>query len=156
METTAFDRSSRARLLVAAAGMALAGLAASGEALAMGAAAVRPPAAEFGTGPRPSSHGLYAASLEPREPLALRQMQTVAVRLLDAQGRPVENATISIQGGMPEHMHGLPTQPRVTRTKDDGVYEIEGLRFSMGGWWELRLSIESPAGADSVTFNLGL
>jgi hypothetical protein len=36
------------------------------------------------------------------------------------------------------------------------VYEIEGVRFSMGGWWELKLAIESPAGVDSVTFNLSL
>jgi hypothetical protein len=57
---------------------------------------------------------------------------------------------------MPEHGHGLPTQPRVRRALGDGVYEIEGLRFNMGGWWELKLAIESPAGADSVTFNLSL
>jgi hypothetical protein len=26
----------------------------------------------------------------------------------------------------------------------------------MGGWWELKLAIDSPAGADHVTFNLSL
>jgi hypothetical protein len=36
------------------------------------------------------------------------------------------------------------------------VYEIEGVRFSMGGWWELKLAIDSAAGADTVTFNLSL
>ena len=36
------------------------------------------------------------------------------------------------------------------------MYEIEGLRFNMGGWWELKLAIDAPAGADSVTFNLSL
>jgi hypothetical protein len=26
----------------------------------------------------------------------------------------------------------------------------------MGGWWELRLAIESPSGTDTITFNLNL
>jgi hypothetical protein len=36
----------------------------------------------------------------------------------------------------------------------EGRYLIEGVRFNMGGWWELRLDISSPAGEDGVTFNL--
>ncbi len=132
-------------------------LAAGEHVLAMGDAEVKPPAvSEFGLGPRASTRRVYTAKLEPREPIRLRQLQTVPVRVLDAKGDPVDDARISIQGGMPEHRHGLPTQPRVTRSLGGGVYEIEGVRFSMGGWWELRLVIESAAGNDSVTFNLGL
>jgi hypothetical protein len=113
---------------------ALAGTAGCGEVLAHGTDDVRPPAAsEFGLGPRASAKGVYTAILEPREPIRLRQMQKVAVRVLDAAGRPIEGASISIDGGMPEHRHGLPTQPRVTRSLGEGVYEIEGVRFSMGG-----------------------
>ena len=127
------------------------------EVLAMGSDSGRPPAeSEFGLGPRASIKGVYTATLEPREPLRKRQLQKVIVRVVDARGRPIDDALIAIDGGMPEHMHGLPTQPRVTRALGDGMYEIEGVRFSMGGWWELRLAIDSPAGADSVTFNLSL
>ena len=133
------------------------GLAGCNEVLAMGSAEAHPPAAsEFGFGPRASINHVYSATLEPREPLKLRQLQTVAVRVVGANGLPVDDAAITIGGGMPEHKHGLPTQPRVGKSLGGGVYEIEGVRFSMGGWWELRLAIESPAGADSVTFNLGL
>jgi hypothetical protein len=121
------------------------------------AAQVRPPAqAEFGLGPRTSLHGVYTATLEPREPLRRRELQKVVVRVVDASGRPIDDASIAIDGGMPEHLHGLPTRPRVTRSLGGGMYEIEGVRFSMGGWWELRLAIESAAGADGVTFNLSL
>jgi len=116
----------------------------------------RPAAAEFGLGPRPSVAQLYTATLQPRQPLRLRQLESVPVRIADASGRPVEGVAIAVSGGMPEHGHGLPTQPRVTRALGDGVYEIEGVRFSMGGWWQLTLAIEAPAGADSVTFNLSL
>jgi hypothetical protein len=57
---------------------------------------------------------------------------------------------------MPQHGHGLPTRPRVTRALGDGVYEIEGVRFSMGGWWEFTLAITAAAHSDVVTFNLAL
>ena len=57
---------------------------------------------------------------------------------------------------MPQHGHGLPTRPRVTRSLGDGIYEIEGVRFNMGGWWEFKLAITAPTGSDVVTFNLNL
>jgi hypothetical protein len=133
------------------------GASACGHLLAMGRGEVqRPAATEFGFGPRASARHVYTATLQPREPLRLRQLQTVPVMISDASGRPIDGAAISVDGGMPEHAHGLPTRPRVTRSLGGGVYEIEGVRFSMGGWWELKLAIDSPAGADSVTFNLSL
>jgi len=118
--------------------------------------ATRPPESEFGRGPRTSQNHLYTATLQPVEVLSVRRLQTVSVRITDANGEPVDNAVITVDGGMPEHGHGLPTQPRVTRAFGDGVYEIQGLRFSMGGWWELKLAIASESGADKITFNLNL
>lgn len=159
MESTATNSPQARRRLVLAGALLALTLTATGceDVLAFGGHDVRPPAAaEFGLGPRASGNGTFTATLEPREPIALRKLQTVAVRVVDAKGQPVTGASIAVGGGMPEHRHGLPTQPRVTRSIGEGVYEIEGLRFSMGGWWELKLAIESPAGADNVTFNLGL
>jgi hypothetical protein len=54
---------------------------------------------------------------------------------------------------MPQHGHGLPTQPRVTRELGDGTYQLDGMKFSMTGWWEIKLAIQGPQGADKVTFN---
>jgi hypothetical protein len=116
----------------------------------------KPAAQEFGFGPRESASHKYTVYLKPLETLRLRKLQTVRVLVLDAAGRPVENASITVDGGMPEHGHGLPTQPQVPRSLGGGMYDIEGLRFSMGGWWELKLSIDSARGADRVTFNLAL
>lgn len=132
------------------------GATACGHLMMMGRDVQRPPAADFGMGPRASAKNVYTATLQPREPLKLRRLQSVSVLIVDADGRPVENAAVAVDGGMPEHGHGLPTQPRVKRSLGAGVYEIEGVRFSMGGWWELKLAIESPAGSDNVTFNLAL
>jgi len=118
--------------------------------------AKRPAPSEFGLGPRVSASGRYVAMLEPARPLRPRQMQTVRVIVRDNEGRVIDEANISIDGGMPEHGHGLPTRPRVTRNLGDGMYEIEGVRFNMGGWWEFKLAIAGASGADTVTFNLDL
>ena len=116
----------------------------------------RPAADAFGFGPRPSEGGLYRATLDPVEPIRIRRMQSMRVVVSDPAGQPVDGASITVDGGMPEHRHGLPTQPRVTRSLGDGAYEVEGVKFTMGGWWELKFAIAGTAGADSVTFNLDL
>jgi hypothetical protein len=116
----------------------------------------KPDAMEFGYGPRESAERKYTVYLKPGEQLRLRKLQTLRVLVLDSAGRPVDGAKIAVDGGMPEHGHGLPTQPYVQGTLGGGMYDIEGLRFSMGGWWEVKLTIEGPSGADRVTFNLSL
>ena len=115
-----------------------------------------PAASEFGLGPRTSGGGLYTATLIPTEPLRPRKLQTVQVAIADAAGEPIQNAQIGIDGGMPQHGHGLPTRPRVTKQRENGIYEIEGVRFNMGGWWEFKLAVTTDSGADVITFNLKL
>jgi hypothetical protein len=116
----------------------------------------KPAAQEFGFGPRTSEKDAFVVYMRPGEVLRLRQLQTVRVLVLDARGRPVEGARISVDGGMPEHSHGLPTRPQVRGSLGGGMYDIEGVRFSMGGWWELKLLIETPEASDRVVFNLQL
>lgn len=118
--------------------------------------AERPAESEFGLGPRTSTAGLYTATLQPSESLRPRKLQTIKVSVKDANGETVDGAAITIDGGMPQHGHGLPTQPRVTKSFGNGEYVIEGVRFNMGGWWELELAISGKAGTDTVTFNLAL
>jgi hypothetical protein len=47
----------------------------------------------------------------------------------------------------------LPTRPQVTEELAEGTYLLEGMKFSMTGWWEIKLAIDSPEGVDKVTFN---
>ncbi len=145
-------------LLALAIATLIAALSARSHAMTMshGSGAERPAPSEFGLGPRTSAEGRYIATLETAQPLRPRQLQTVRVTLRDADGRAVDEAQIAVDGGMPEHGHGLPTRPRMTGHPGDGVYEIEGVRFNMSGWWELRLAIAGPRGADTVTFNLDI
>ena len=117
--------------------------------------ATKPPAGQFGFGPRVSERSLYTATIDPPpQPVKARRMMTLSVSIRDAAGNPVEGAQIDVDGGMPQHGHGLPTRPRVTRSLGDGRYQIDGLRFNMGGWWVLQLSVQASGGSDRVTFNL--
>jgi hypothetical protein len=75
--------------------------------------------------------------------------------LTTAEGAPVSGARIEVGGGMPQHHHSMPTRPAVTRSLDDGRYVIGGVKFSMTGWWELKLKIDSAnGGQDDATFNI--
>src|SRR5262245_30285408 len=157
--TQRIEKSTRRRTVLAFAILAVAiSMTACSHAMMMihGTGAKRPAASEFGLGPRSSAAGLYVATLEPARPLHPRQMQTVRVFVRDADGRAIDEAQISIDGGMPQHGHGLPTRPRVTGNLGDGIYGLEGVRFNMGAWWEFKLAIAGSRGADTVTFNLEL
>jgi hypothetical protein len=104
---------------------------------------------------RPTDGQRYQVAIRPlAEPIPLQQMHAWEVKLTSPAGVPVLQAAIEVDGGMPQHGHGLPTQPRVTRELGDGRYLVEGMKFSMPGWWELKLRVSTPhGGTDEVTFN---
>jgi len=103
---------------------------------------------------RPTVDHRFVVTLQPpATPPALNQLHAWQVRLASAEGAPIAHARIRVDGGMPQHGHGLPTRPQVTQELADGTYLIEGMKFSMTGWWEIRLAIDSAEGADKVSFN---
>lgn len=122
----------------------------------MHGAVERPGPEEFGWGPRPSAGGIYRATLEPSEPVRIGRMQSMRLQVQDTAGVAINGATISVDGGMPQHGHGLPTRPRVTRNPGGGTYEVEGMKFNMDGWWVVKFRIDSGTTRDSVVFNLDL
>jgi hypothetical protein len=71
-------------------------------------------------------------------------------------GQPVENASITVDGGMPEHGHGLLNQPQVTASLGNGDYQVEGVQFPMAGWWVMDFVVEADGQSDRVRFNLQL
>jgi hypothetical protein len=74
----------------------------------------------------------------------------------NAGGGAIDAAKITIDGGMPQHGHGLPTKPLVTRQLGNGDYRVEGMKFNMGGWWVVKFRVNATPGADSLVFNLKL
>lgn len=76
------------------------------------------------------------------------------LRVETADGRPVKDAGITVKGDMPEHGHGLPTQPEVAKGIADGDYIVQGLKFSMPGWWVITFKVKAQDMDDTATFNL--
>jgi hypothetical protein len=103
---------------------------------------------------RPTAQKLYTAELHSlAEPIQINQMHSWEIKLNTPSGAPVLGAHIGVDGGMPQHGHGFPTRPRVTRELGEGRYLLEGMKFSMTGWWEIKLKIQAVAGNDDITFN---
>ena len=103
----------------------------------------------------PSSQGNFVVQMDPPAAgPAINQMHAWQVRLLALDGEPVSQARIAFDGGMPQHGHGFPTKPRVTREVAPGVYALEGMKFSMTGWWDMRLTIQSGGVTDDAVFNV--
>ncbi len=79
----------------------------------------------------------------------------VPFTLTDASGLPLTAASVTVSGGMAMHGHGLPTSP-VVEDLGEGRYVIKGLKFSMGGDWQLRLTVTSGTVIDAVDFTFAL
>jgi hypothetical protein len=106
---------------------------------------------------RPTDNGLFNVSWRSdTDDVPLNQMHTWTLTVTTPDGAPVENAEIIVDGGMPQHGHGLPTSPQVTEYLGNGEYRVEGLRFQMTGWWEVKFNITADGQTDSITFNLTL
>ena len=103
---------------------------------------------------RPTADNKFVVTLQPpATPAAINQLHSWKVKLASPAGAPIAHARIKVDGGMPQHGHGLPTRPLVTQELPGGTYVIEGMKFSMTGRWQIKLAIDSPRGADEVTFN---
>lgn len=89
-------------------------------------------------------------------PIVINRIHTWILHVETVDGEPVDDAGISVSGGMPEHDHGLPTAPEVTRNLGHGDYLVEGLRFHMNGYWELELTITANGKTDTVVIPLRL
>ena len=106
---------------------------------------------------RVSKAGTYEVSYEPSvAPVPKRALHTWTLHVRTRDGRPVDGAELRIDGGMPDHGHGLPTRPQVREALGNGAYVVEGMKFNMGGYWVVDVAIASAEGADDVRFELNL
>ncbi|HSN74616.1 MAG TPA: FixH family protein [Anaerolineae bacterium] len=104
-----------------------------------------------------TDNGLYRISFTSTlDPIAINQLHSWTVHVETADGQPVDDAQITVDGGMPAHGHGLPTQPQVTQALGNGDYLVEGVRFQMPGAWVMRFDVTADGQSDGVTFELAL
>ncbi len=94
--------------------------------------------------------------LKALEPLAIDKLHAWTLHLETADGKPVENATITVHGDMPGHGHGLPTKPIVSTHRGNGDYLVEGMKFQMTGWWFVEFDVIADGKQDTVRFDFVL
>jgi len=87
-------------------------------------------------------------------PVPMNEIHQWRLLISDLSGNAVEDATIEIVGHMPGHVHGLPTQPKVTQQIAPGVYRVDGVKFQMPGWWIIEFNIDANDVSDTVKFDL--
>jgi hypothetical protein len=120
-------------------------------------ARTRPPQdpAEYAS-ERVSAQGAFRVAWRTDGPVPVGRLHAWTLHVARADGTPVTDATITVDGDMPEHGHGLPTRPRVTRHLGNGDYLLEGVKFQMGGWWVMDFDITADGRTERVRFHLQL
>ena len=106
---------------------------------------------------RVSDNDLFRVSyVSSQDIVPVNQMHQWTLHVETADGQPVENATITVDGDMPQHGHGLPTSPKITKYLGNGDYLVEGMKFQMGGWWLMDFTVTANGQTDAVYFNMML
>jgi hypothetical protein len=101
-----------------------------------------------------SAQGLYTITYKSDlDPVAINQLHTWTLHVEDAAGAPLDGATVTVDGGMPAHNHGMPTQPIVSPL-GSGDYRVEGMKFQMPGHWTITVVVDAAGQQDTATFNL--
>ena len=104
-----------------------------------------------------TKNGLFSVSYSTEiEPPPLHQIHEWILTVQSKEGTPVDGANILVDGDMPEHQHGLPTQPEVTEDLGSGRYRVEGMKFSMPGYWTVTIFVQAEGQYDEATFELNL
>jgi putative membrane protein len=112
------------------------------------------PVTEFST-----RRGLYRVDLIfPPAGVQMNDLFTVGLRIKDSAGTVVERAKLSVDASMPEHGHGMMTQPKPAAAMrcdaagscavSGGRFEFEGFRLHMFGNWRFEVTVDGPAGSD--------
>ena len=91
--------------------------------------------------------------IPPPDAIRIQQFHNWQIKVATVSGEPLTEALVYLNADMPEHGHGLPTRPVVTREISPGTYLVEGVKFNMSGWWEIYVAVQKVPASDVTTFN---
>lgn len=78
---------------------------------------------------------------------------TMTLRIVDAAGKPIDGATVSVTPFMPDHAHGSAVTPVVT-PMSDGKYAVAKIYYPMAGLWKVTVTVQTlNAAPQEVAFN---
>lgn len=90
-----------------------------------------------------SNDGQYTFYWVPRpDPIPLNRFFAMDVQVMDIAGNLItpEQASLTVDAGMPQHGHGMNHVPRIMTTKDG--WTAEGLLMHMPGDWQIYFDLE--------------
>jgi hypothetical protein len=99
----------------------------------------------------PGMSGAFTFVLVSSDPAPPANNSNVFVlRLLDAGGQPVADATVSVLPTMPLMSHG--TSKVLVTANGDGTYTLQPLYLFMPGLWEIAITAQSGSAQDGASF----
>lgn len=88
--------------------------------------------------PAAAPSGIVAKPGKLPVPVLVNQFYELPLLVTNTDGIGVAGLRLQIRGRMPEHAHGLPTEPQIT-DKGQGRYQVKGLSFNMPGRWVIEI-----------------
>lgn len=88
-------------------------------------------------------------------PIPMNEPFTLDVVVQHEGNGDAENLNLAVDAAMPDHQHGMNTQPRVLK-RGGGRFTVEGMLFHMPGHWELYFDITDAAVAERAQFDVNL
>lgn len=120
-------------------------------------AAVAAPADNRVPGETRATHkGLYRITVEAPTSIPTNRFQAWSIAVTAADGKPLTETALAVSASMPQHGHGMLVQPRVSRQPGSGKFLVEGLKFHMPGYWEVKLTVTATGQTDDLMFALDL
>jgi len=102
---------------------------------------------------RQSAGGHFMVSLSAQAKTPWNAMKRWRLGLTRRDGTSVTGAAITVTGGTLDHVHALPTRPRVAADPHGG-YLVEGVKFDRQGRWRLNFDIRAGGLADKAVFTI--
>jgi len=98
-----------------------------------------------------TTNNKFSVTMTPPEDGLSVGKNKISLKIYDADDYEVVGATVNVKPWMPGMGHGVFLEPTV-QEKNNGVYEIENVGFSMPGHWQLIVSVKTDSAADQATF----
>jgi hypothetical protein len=87
--------------------------------------------------------GLSITLMEATPAPPQKQSNALVLQVIDAAGKPVDGATLSVTPFMPDHGHGSSVKPTVM-PMGGGVYDVSNVYLPMPGLWRLTVTVQMP------------
>ena len=115
--------------------------------------AVLPGAAITAFGPITSHNGRFRSQVIQASPVVSDVPSPWIVQVATRDGRRVANAQLDVRASMPEG-NSIAPLPLTSRYIGSGKYEIDDVRLTRPGWWNVALVIRYRGVTDSLAFNV--